>query len=175
MLKTMAGNDVNGDLERRKHCMKGVSWESGWQWIKMRPGTIEHKLLTTFTASTRCWCEKKEKKKALQFDYLDLWAVAAKAAAHLDVTKPHHTEMGGWTLTHGLLSHSDICLHWVFQMFPARLLLILSRAKGLLTCLSSQLSAGARPLGPIKCVYLRPQAESNLATRLNHIPNVIIC
>lgn len=83
--------------------------------------------------------------------------------------------MGGWTLTHGLLSHSDICLHRVFQMFPAWLLLILSRAKGLRTCLCSQPSAGARPLGPIKCVYLRPHADSNLATRLNHAANVIIC
>lgn len=138
--------------------------------------TMEHKLLTTFTtrpdASVR---KKKERKKTLQFDYLDLWAVEVTATAHLDITKPHHTEMGGWTLTHGLLSHSDICLHWVFQMFPAWLLLILSRAKGLHTCLSSQPNAGARPLGPIKCVYLRPHIDTNLATRLNHAPNVIIC
>lgn len=60
-------------------------------------------------------------------------------------------------------------------MFPAWLLLILSRAKGLCTCLSSQLSAAARPLGPIKCAYLRPHTDSNLATRLNHATNVIIC
>lgn len=59
-VETMAGNDVNGDLERQKHCITGVSWESGWQWIKMRRGTMEHKLLTTFTASTRCECEKKK-------------------------------------------------------------------------------------------------------------------
>lgn len=60
-------------------------------------------------------------------------------------------------------------------MFPAWLLLLLSRAKGLRTCLSSRPSAGARPLGPIKCVYLKPHADSNLATRLNHFANVIIC
>ena len=106
---------------------------------------------------------------------MDLWAFGAMATAHLDITKSHHRAMGGWTLTHGLLSHSDICLHRVFQMFPAWLLLILSRAKGLRTCLCSQPSAGARPLGPIKCVYLRPHADSNLATRLNHTANVIMC
>lgn len=79
-------------------------------WLTMDQNesrTMEHELLTTFTASTRCWCEKK----TLEFDYLDLWAVGAKATAHLDVPKPQCTEMGGWTLTHGPLSFSDICLH----------------------------------------------------------------
>lgn len=53
-VKTIAGNDVNGDLARQKHCIQGVSWESGWQWIKMSQETMEHNSLTTFTASTRC-------------------------------------------------------------------------------------------------------------------------
>lgn len=86
--------------------------------------------------------------------------------------KPHQTEMGGWTLIHVRLSFSDICLHSVSQMFPAWLLLIFRLAKGLHTCLSSQTRAGERPLGPIKHVYLKPHADSKLATRLNHIPNV---
>lgn len=58
-VRTIAGNDVNGDLERQKHCMMGVSRESGWQWIKMRWRTMEQTQASDNIHSLQQMCEKK--------------------------------------------------------------------------------------------------------------------
>lgn len=87
--KTMAGNDVNGDPLKQKHCTQGggVSWESGWQWIKNASRN---------NGSRRYWQHlrlqadasvRKKKKKSARLDYLDSCAAGTKATAHLDVPK----------------------------------------------------------------------------------------
>lgn len=50
---------------------------------------------TEFTDNIHSLNQMAVWEEKIGFDYLDLWAVKAKATAHLDVTKPHHIGMGG--------------------------------------------------------------------------------
>lgn len=106
--KTMAGNDVNGDLLKQKHCMQGVSWESGWQWIKNETRNNGADVIDNIYGFKQMlvW-EKKEWGLIIWIHVL----LEPRLQPTWMFQKPHQTEMGGWTLIHVRLSFSDICLH----------------------------------------------------------------
>lgn len=70
-VKTMAGNDANGDLEKRKHCMEshesladnGSKWEqeqwntSYWQQSRPRPDASVRKKKNWLFGPLSCWSQ----------------------------------------------------------------------------------------------------------------------
>ena len=169
-----------------KHIVKVWAHEtSSWQWINESGGTIETMLLTTCTALNRCSRgvrkpnNKKNKSSGLVLPARVLFAPRLSPTWRLrQRITTHKKASSGWngrlksnliSLPHLLQPGSppDVsCL--AFDWFTRQ------EAKSLHTCLSYNPSAGARPLGPIKCVYLRPRSDSNLATRPKN-PDDIIC